>query len=71
MTSYYLDITSMKIPLWEFIKYQCPTHCGVNHPHLVYYDREITGDYFMYIDKSKLKEKYNKKRYKKKLSNKK
>ena len=37
-------------------KYQCPTHCGVNHPHLVYYDREITGYYHMYIDKSKLKD---------------
>ena len=52
-------------------KYQCPTHCGVNHPHLVYYDREITGYYHMYIDKSKLKEKYSKKRHEKKLSNKK
>ena len=47
-------------------KYQCPTHCGVNHPHLVYYDREITGDFFMYIDKSKLGKKYRPKKSKKK-----
>ena len=48
-------------------KYQCPTHCGVNHPHLVYYDREITGNHFMYIEKSDLKERYTKKRHKKKI----
>ena len=52
-------------------KYQCPTYCGANHPDLVYYDKEITGDIGMCIDKSKLKEKYTKKRHKKKLSNKK
>ena len=52
-------------------KYQCPTYCGADHPHLVYYDKEITGDIGMCIDKSKLKEKYTKKRHKKKLSNKK
>ena len=52
-------------------KYQCPTHCGVNHPHLAYYDREVTGYYHMYIDKSKLKEKYTKKRHEKKLQKKK
>ena len=51
-------------------KYQCPTHCAVNHPHLAYYDREITGYYHMYIDKSKLKEKYTKKRHEKKLQEK-
>ena len=51
-------------------KYQCPTYCGVNHPHLVYYDREITGNCFMYVDKSKLKEKYTKKRHEKKLQEK-
>ena len=51
--------------------YQCPTYCGVRHPHLVYYDREITGDIGMYIDKSKLKEKYKKKHHKKKLQQKK
>ena len=48
-------------------KYQCPTYCGANHPHLVYYDKEITGDIGMCIDKSKLKEKYTKKRHEKKL----
>ena len=52
-------------------KYQCPTHCSVEHHHLVYYDREITGYYHMYIDKSKLKEKYSKKRHEKKLQRKK
>ena len=52
-------------------KYQCPIYCGANHPHLVYYDREITGDIGMYIDKSKLKERYSKKRHKKKIQNKK
>ena len=25
-------------------KYQCPTHCGTNHHHLVYHDRKITGN---------------------------
>ena len=52
-------------------QYQCPTYCGADHHHLVYYDREITGDIGMYIEKSDLKEKYTKKRHKKKLSNKK
>ena len=52
-------------------KYQCPTHCAVNHPHLAYYDREVTGYYHMYIDKSKLKERYSKKRHEKKIQNKK
>ena len=51
--------------------YQCPTYCGADHHHLVYYDREITGDIGMYIEKSDLKEKYTKKRHKKKLLNKK
>ena len=51
--------------------YQCPVYCGADHPHLVYYDREITGNHFMYIEKSDLKEKYTKKRHEKKLSNKK
>ena len=51
-------------------RYQCPTHCAVNHPHLAYYDREITGYYHMYIDKSKLKERYSKARHKKKLNKK-
>ena len=52
-------------------KYQCPTHCAVNHPHLAYYDREVTGYYHMYIDKSKLKERYSKKHHEKKIQNKK
>ena len=41
------------------------------HSSLFYYDREITGYYHMYIDKSKLKEKYSKKRHEKKLQKKK
>ena len=48
-------------------KYQCPRHCGANHHHLVYHNKEITGNYFMYVDKSKLGKKYKPK----KLSNKK
>ena len=48
-------------------QYQCPVYCGANHHHLVYYDREITGDIGMYIEKSKLGKKYTKKRHKKKL----
>ena len=47
-------------------KYQCPTHCAVNHPHLAYYDREVTGYYHMYIDKSKLGKKYRPKKSRKK-----
>ena len=47
-------------------KYQCPTHCAVNHPHLAYYDREITGYYHMYIDKSKLGKKHRPKKSRKK-----
>ena len=48
-------------------KYQCPFHCKVQHAHLVYYDREITGDYHMFVDKSKLGKKYRpKKSHKKK-----
>ena len=50
--------------------YQCPTYCGADHPHLVYYDRKITGDIGMYIEKSDLKEKYTKKRHIKKLQGK-
>ena len=47
--------------------YQCPTYCGADHHHLVYYDKEITGDIGICIDKSKLKERYTKKRHEKKL----
>ena len=25
-------------------QYQCPIYCGADHPHLVYYDKEITGE---------------------------
>ena len=47
-------------------KYQCPKHCGANHHHLVYYDKKITGDYLMFIDKSKLGKKYKPKKSRKK-----
>ena len=47
-------------------KYQCPVYCGADHHHLVYYDREITGDIGMYIDKSKLGKKYKQKKSRKK-----
>ena len=36
-------------------KYQCPTYCGVNHNHSVYFIGESNG---MVIDKSKLGKKY-------------
>ena len=32
-------------------KYQCPTYCGVNHNHSVYYNSLTNG---MVIDKNKL-----------------
>ena len=31
--------------------YQCPTYCGVNHHHSVYFESESSG---MIVDKSKL-----------------
>ena len=36
-------------------KYQCPTYCGVNHKHSVYFIGESNG---MVIDKSKLGKKF-------------
>ena len=47
-------------------QYQCPLHCKVHHLHLVYYDRKITGNYHMFVDKSKLGKKYRPKKSKKK-----
>ena len=44
-------------------KYQCPTYCGVNHHHFVYYYSETDG---MLIDKAKLGEKYKIKKVKEK-----
>ena len=45
-------------------KYQCPTHCAVNHSHYVYYDKNITKNDKMYINKCDLgtKIKKNKKK---------
>jgi hypothetical protein len=39
-------------------KYQCPTYCEVDHYHYVYYDRTVVGHNQMYIDSSKIGEKY-------------
>ena len=36
-------------------KYQCPTYCGVNHNHSVYYTNHSIG---MVIDKSDLGKRY-------------
>ncbi len=41
-------------------KYQCPVYCGVNHNHYVYYNKEITGDYRMYINQTDLGKKIKK-----------
>jgi hypothetical protein len=39
-------------------KYQCPTHCGINHEHNAYFESE----YGMTIDEDKLGEKVKKKK---------
>ena len=39
-------------------KYQCPTYCETDHYHYVYYDSTLVGYGNMYIDKSKLGDKY-------------
>ena len=44
-------------------KYQCPTYCGLNHKHHVYFEGE---KYQMVIDKSKLGKKVKEKKIKKK-----
>ena len=36
-------------------KYQCPTYCGVNHHHSVYYAPDSQG---MVVDKEQLGKKY-------------
>ena len=40
-------------------KYQCPTYCGVIHPHFVYYESDTEG---MVIDKNQLGKKVKKKK---------
>ena len=40
-------------------KYQCPTYCGVNHNHSVYFNSHTNG---IVIDKSLLGKKINKKK---------
>ena len=45
-------------------KYQCPTYCGVDHNHYVYFEGESIG---MVIDKNQLGKRYKEK----KVSNKK
>ena len=44
-------------------KYQCPTYCGVNHRHHVYFEGE---NHQMVIDKSKLGKRVKEKKVKKK-----
>ena len=39
-------------------KYQCPTYCKTDHHHYVYYDRTVVGHNQMYIDSSKIGERY-------------
>ena len=46
-------------------KYQCPIGCGIKHNHYVYYDKNITGNYRIYINQGDL-DKKNKKNSKKK-----
>ena len=43
--------------------YQCPSYCGVNHKHHVYFEGE---KHQMIIDKSKLGKKYKEKKINKK-----
>ena len=43
--------------------YQCPTYCGVDHNHSVYFINESNG---MIIDESKLGKKYKEKKSSKK-----
>tara|TARA_Y100000593_G_C4172494_1_gene267756 strand:- start:24 stop:257 length:234 start_codon:yes stop_codon:yes gene_type:complete len=46
-------------------KYQCPTHCAINHAHYVHYDKNITKNDKMYINKCDLGDKIKKNRRKK------
>ena len=45
-------------------KYQCPSYCGVDHRHHVYFEGE---KHQMVIDKSKLGKKVKEKKIKKKI----
>jgi hypothetical protein len=44
-------------------KYQCPTYCGVNHNHSVYYNSLTNG---MVIDKNQLGERIKEKKFNRK-----
>ena len=44
-------------------KYQCPSYCGVDHNHSVYFEGETNG---MVIDKNQLGKKVKKKKSRKK-----
>ena len=44
-------------------KYQCPTYCGVNHNHYVYFEGVSSG---MIIDKNQLGDRYKIKKINKK-----
>ena len=39
-------------------KYQCPIYCEVDHYHYVYYNRTVVEPGQMYIDSSKIGERY-------------
>ena len=44
-------------------KYQCPTYCGVNHNHSVYFEGESIG---MIIDENQLGKRFKEKKIRKK-----
>ena len=44
-------------------KYQCPTYCGVNHNHSVYFNSQQNG---MVIDKNQLGKKFKEKKIRQK-----
>ena len=46
-------------------KYQCPSYCGVNHSHSVYFQGAVRNPMIMEIDKSKLGKKFKEKKVKK------
>ena len=53
-TEYYYEDRIVTV----YKKYQCPKYCQVDHFHYVYYDRNVVGHNQMYIDSSKIGEKY-------------
>ena len=45
-------------------KYQCPTYCGVNHNHSVYFESDSNG---MIVDENQLGERFKIKKNRKKI----